>query len=287
MPRRVTRNITGLVGTGHKNPQELWRVFQCISKTCNFILQVSEREVDIHSENIRCPVCETINPTEHVKRAEQWKYCRICENLQPLDYFHQHKRMSSGRQSECKFCKNLKINPILNPLRTTDQHREASEKRRLYGILASEQKIDVMKVWKTFKGTCFKCGKVLKVKNGDAALDHTLPIKFLWPQSLGPTLLCTTCNGRKAEKWPNKFYSKKELQRLAVLTGILYEMLNSDPYFNPQAIAYLKGHMDEFLEKWIRYPDEIKRLRRSILQIEGIDIYDFASQVPDFLRDES
>jgi hypothetical protein len=117
-------------------------------------------------------------------------------------------------------------------------------------------------------------------------MDHTLPARLLWPLSFGPTLLCAECNAKKAEKWPSEFYTEKELRKLAVMTGIPYETLRGKPQANPHAIDRIRGDIDTFLAQWIKHPDEIKRLRRVILGHTGIDIFQDASTVPEFLLDE-
>jgi hypothetical protein len=192
--------------------------------------------------------------------------------------------MRSGHQLECKVCKNTKINPTLNPLRTPDQHREASDRRRLYLALAQDSKIDADAVYERFGGKCFNCERPLKKLGGADGyrLDHTLPARYLWPLNAGATLLCADCNNAKHERWPSAYYDAAKLRRLAVLTGIEHGMLTGDVRFNPEALALIRSDIDGFLARWVRYADEIARLRNLILQREGVDIYEGATNVPDY-----
>ena len=293
MPRRRTRNLTGIRGTGAVNASVVWRVLECGRPGCDQLLKASEEDLTAGGSSfaIQCPKCGSRNPAAAINRAAQWKYCRVCEQLQPLENFHRHRRMRSGRQLECIQCKNLIINPRLNPLRTSDQHREAADKRRLYGFISGESKLDQKETYKRFENKCFNCEKKLKV--GEGRMDHTLPARFFWPLQLGPTLLCATCNGGKAESWPSQFYKRdnenidvEKLRSLSVLTGIPYETLAGPTALNPAAVEWLKANLDEFFARWVRYPEEIKRIRRFIRDMEGQDIYEYASFVPDFLKEE-
>lgn len=298
MPRRQARNITGIRGTGVVNASVVWRVFECGRPGCDQLLKASEDDLTTQGSSfiVICPKCEFTHSAAVINLASRWKYCRVCERLQPLENFHRHKANSgsfrSGRQLECTRCKNILINPMLNPLRTIDQHREASQKRRLYGFLSGDDKIDQKEVYKRFHYKCFNCGRGLKI--GEGSLDHTLPARLFWPLQIGPTLLCHHCNADKAEAWPSDFYRRdsinidaEKLRRLSVLTGIQYDMLAGAPKLNPLAVEWLKAHIDEFIERWVRYPEEIKRIRRLVSEMESVDIFSYASTVPDFLKEPS
>lgn len=299
MPRRPTRNITGIAGTGAVDYKVVWRVLECCKPGCDALLKVSEDEPGFPEVTTKCPKCGSEIGPDFIQRAPQWKYCRVCEWLQPLDAFHRHKPNSSsfrsGRQLECKVCKNLRINPNLNPKRTADQHREAAQKRRLYALLSGEPgKIDSKKVFDRFHGRCFKCGEKLKYTargRGNFRLDHTLPAKLLWPLTTeNATLLCgedvNDCNNHKHDLWPAKFYTKPKLRELAVLTGFPFDSLAGSPKLNPAAVAKLRANVDQFLQRWIEYQDEISRIRKLVLEMEGFDIKQHAHSWPAFLDEE-
>ena len=117
-------------------------------------------------------------------------------------------------------------------------------------------------------------------------LDHTLPVKYLWPLTTGnATLLCSECNNAKHDKWPLEFYRPEQIKALARLTSIEYDFLSGPPRLNPKAIEAILANVDRFIEQWIAYPDDIKKVRQLILDMNGIDIYARASTVPDFLKD--
>ena len=290
MPRRKTRNVTNIKGTGQVEYTLVWRVLECGRPGCDHLFKVSEDAADFNKAGVRCPKCKYRNQPELIQRGARWKYCRVCEWLQPLENFHRHKpnrgSFRSGHQLECKVCKNTLINPFLNPKRTRDQHRESAERRRLYELLAGEQKLNSRVIFHRFRGRCFKCGKQLRFseKGGlQYRLDHTLPAKFLWPLIQGPTVLCEVCNNAKHEKWPSEFYNESQRRGLSVLTGIPYELLSGRPRLSPEAVQKLRANIDEFLKRWIKYPNEIKKIRKLALEMEGIDIFEGAQVVPNFL----
>ena len=242
---------------------------------------------------IECIICGFLNNTSVIDRAARWKYCRVCERLQPLDNFHRHKPSSksfrSGRQLECSTCKNTLININLNPKRTSDQHREASQRRRLYSLLAGqEEKIDSQVVFERFESKCFNCGKPLTYKARGAEdydLDHTLPAKYFWPLGTSnATLLCSECNNAKHDKWPAEFYAPERLKALARLTSFNYGLLSGPPQLYPKAVEAILANVDGFIELWVDRPDDIKKIRQLILDMNGVDIFTKASTVPDFLK---
>jgi hypothetical protein len=166
-----------------------------------------------------------------------------------------------------------------------DQHLEASEKRRLYGFLAKEpSKIDAKAIYDRFGQKCFRCGRKLHYPT-EGNIDHTLPAKLFWPISTGPTLLCSNCNNIKHGKWPSEVYTERELKKLAVYTGVKYKILSGKPIMNPDAVRWLVRNVDHFIERWIRYPDEIMRIRRLVLEMTGKDIFAHAKIVPEYLKD--
>ena len=218
---------------------------------------------------------------DYVDEAEEFKYCIICYALKPLALFDRHSSRKSKRQGECRLCKSV-YNELKNPTRTTDQHREAAQKRRLYMELTGGDKIDSKEIYKRFGYKCFKCGEDLSqdiqgksVQHG-GNLDHTLPAKFLWPlTNHNATLLCHRHNGEKAEKWPSKFYSAQELKRLVTLTGIPYDTMAGQPHYNPDAIEQLQDpeFVDTLLAKYAAYMDEMIMIRNRILTATGFDMF--------------
>jgi DNA-directed RNA polymerase subunit M/transcription elongation factor TFIIS len=223
----------------------------------------------------------TILHDDYLAEAKEFKYCIICSALKPLEFFDRHSARKSGRQGECRLCKGV-YNGIKNQTRTTDQHREAAQKRRLYMELAGGAKIDSKQIYERFGYKCFKCGKDLsqdiqeKSAEQGGNLDHTLPAKFLWPlTNENATLLCRKHNGDKAESWPSEFYTDKKLRRLVTLTGIPYDVLAGKPFYNPDAIEKLRdpAFVDELLTKYAAYMDEMITVRNRILNAAKLDIF--------------
>jgi len=292
------------------DPTEVWRVLECVRPGCEHLFKVSEDVPGFPDITIQCSECGQRIDREHIERSPRWKYCRVCEWLQPIgetvssaglsrgktrgsafDYHNPTSRsFRSERQLECRYCKR-EINKRLNPRRTSDMHRESAQKRRMYSLLAAEdQKIDSRKVFARFRSRCFRCSKPLEYRERGAKgyhIDHTLPVRFLWPLSTeNATLLCKDCNNEKHDRWPSEYYSKEDLQHLSVLTGITFDVLSGEPRLNPEAVRALRANIDAFLAQWIRYPQEIKRLRRMIVQMERVDIRDDATNWPAFLDDD-
>ena len=221
---------------------------------------------------------------DYVDESKEFKYCIICCTLKPLENFDKHSARKSQRQGECRLCKAI-YNALKNPTRTTDQHREAAQKRRLYVELTNGEKIESKVIYNRFGYKCFKCGEDLtqdlqakSLLRGN--LDHTLPAKFLWPlTNHNATLLCQRHNGEKAEKWPSEFYTDEELKRLVTLTGIPYVTMTSDPHYNPNAIERLQDpeFLDSLLSKYAAYMDEMILIRNRILTATGFDMFSIST----------
>ena len=263
--------------------------FEIICPKCGFIMKSGEETQfyeyelkDLRNDSIIENGCFTIFHEDYINEAQEYKYCIVCNTMKPLSFFDQHSSRKSGKQGECRLCKT-QYNAIKNQSRITDQHREASQKRRMYLNLSGQSKINSQEVYKRFGFKCFKCGKDLNhVDEKERPLDHTLPIVFLWPLTTeNATLLCREHNGEKSGKWPSDYYSDKELRRLSVVTGISYEILSGPPYYNPEAIARLKetDQVDDLLKKYAAYMPEVIKLRNRILENEGFDFFNYSSIV--------
>ncbi|MGP5165598.1 hypothetical protein ACTXK2_15925 [Arthrobacter rhombi] len=211
---------------------------------------------------------------DYIDEAPLYKYCIVCGALKPLTAFGKHAaRKNTRRQGECRECKNT-YNATKNQTRTTDQHREAAFKRRLYVDLGPTPKIDVGRISEKFSHKCFKCKIELDATNSN--LDHTLPVYYLWHlETETATLLCKKHNSQKSNAWPAKFYSDTELRALSTLTGIEYRILSGEPYFNPEALELLKQpeKVTAMFEKYAAYPAEVENLRNRILTAAGFDIF--------------
>ena len=224
---------------------------------------------------------------DYIGEAQRLKYCLLCYARKPLELFDKHGSRQSGRQGECRLCKTI-YNGIKNQSRVTDQHREAAQRRRLYKRLAGETgKIDSRAIFVKFDGMCFKCSRELRYTatgQKDFHLDHTLPARLLWPLSTdNATLLCPICNNEKHDLWPSAFYDVPKLRTLARLTGYGYSLLSGPPCVNEAAVEEILADPDAFIDEWIPYPEEIRRVRNMILEYAEADILEGASHVPTYL----
>ena len=277
----------------------VFKGFKCLNPNCQNFLFVREEDISEFFE-ITCDACGFLHKygdetklydydlknladnsvmetgefailhDDYIAEAGRYKYCIICCTLKPVEFFDRHSRRQSGRQGECRLCKQV-YNSIKNQTRTTDQHREAAQKRRLYVELTGTGKIDSKAIYERYGHKCFMCGKDLSadlqsdatVRGGN--LDH-LPAMYLWPlTTANATFLCKEHNAEKAEKWPSEFYNGLKLRELVVKTGIDYETLAGKPHYNPDALTRLRvsEFVETLLHKYAPYLDEIIRLRNS------------------------
>jgi hypothetical protein len=289
----------------------LFRRFECLSPACANVLVVSDLECQ-GAFSIKCPTCGFLHFSGgelelfdytlvekasgatlkegpfsashdvYVESSERVKYCLYCYTMQPLANFDRHSgRPNTERQGECRMCKQL-YNELKNSSRLTEQHREAQETRRLLTALSGESNIgDLSDLLDRFGHECFNCGRPLEDRPGGTDgyyLDHTLPVSWLWPLDHGPTVLCRGCNGHKRDRWPSEFYEEDEaLRALSTRTGIAYEVLGGQPFFNPEALDRLRGNPDESIERLVKYPGKLKVLQARIEGVTGEDVFAGAS----------
>lgn len=322
MARRPT--YTEFERTNFSNPDHVedktFRGFQCLNKECKNFLFIKTETIDPDFE-YTCDVCGFVHKAgettelydytltdkrdgstiqqgcfeilhdDYVGESKEYKYCIICGTLKPFELFGVHRSRRTGRQGECRICKQV-YNSIKNQTRLVEQHREASQKRRLYTHFEEREKMDIAAIYERFGNQCFKCGIDLAsdlaagVAKKEGNLDHTLPVFYLWPLTTNnATLLCREHNGEKAEKWPSVYYSDAELRRLSALTAIEYSELSGEPIFNPDALKTLEdpSFVEALFEKFARHPDELLRLRNRILRETGFDFLDTSAKIsPDW-----
>lgn len=200
-------------------------------------------------------------------QGELFMYCIHCEEqtLKPISNFTSNKitphlrpnKKLFGTQPFCKDCKRKYVNsgPAGNKSRTKDQHLEDLASRFRQKLIVStlgKEKISYEEIYKKFNGCCFKCLKSLSIEDTKSKqLDHTLPHSYWWPYTTqNATLLCRDCNQAKKDKWPSLFYTKEELEKLSLLTGIELSLLTKDePCFNLDLIEKLEKDLDNVLKK--------------------------------------
>ncbi|MET3548334.1 5-methylcytosine-specific restriction endonuclease McrA [Paenibacillus favisporus] len=300
----------------------VFKVFQCLNPYCENFITVREDQLN-GDFKIVCEKCSysmyaggettffqydmevdhdgariiaesgnfTVLHEEYVYEAEKFKYCIVCNTMKPLSYFDNHRSRDSGRQGECRLCKKI-YNSIKNGTRTSDQHRESTQKRRMYMDLSGDEKIISKEIYERYNYRCFKCKKDLSSVESsiERHLDHTLPVYYLWPlNTKNATLLCRKCNGEKSGNWPTEFYNTSEIQYLTVLTGYPFELLNGEPTYNPEALERLSDPevVDELLVKYSRYIGEIIKLRNRLLRDINFDFFKYSNTISSIWIDQA
>ncbi len=145
-----------------------------------------------------------------------------------------------GHQLECKACKKFFVNAPLNPQRNAQQFKEDGLRRRAIEVLVNRllernlvhfefekrtKKEFSRFIWEKFDKRCFKCGKDSDpIKLEEMALDHTMPLAYLYRLDESATCLCSSHNSQKSDHFPVDYYSEEELVRLSEITGLSLEM---------------------------------------------------------------
>ncbi len=183
-------------------------------------------------------------------------------------YEGQHMiRSYYGHQLECKPCKKFFVNAKLNPIRDTQQRREDGLRRRAIEALVDnlldedfihfefrkkQKKEFTDYIWRKFNCRCFKCQK--KISKQEMALDHTMPLAFLYRLDETATCLCTTHNSQKSDHFPVDYYSEDELIRLSKITGLSLDVLHSRKA-NERVVKLLKQNVIWFFDDFLSQPD--------------------------------
>jgi len=266
LPRRKTKNVTGIsriqdipyhdawvsfvcvnckehntfrVGQTLLNPSDAYETQQWECTHCGFI---HSKETDLPFSNwppdsilAESPVAQRFwnaffaVSTEHIE--SYWKQCNVCGRILPFSSFSKHSGWGPlQRQMECRGCKGA-INAVLNPKRTSQQLFESSIRRRLGDMLLAgyDETISIDELFDRFDRKCFKTKKPLDIKDRKSwAIDHILPSSYLYPLTVSnAALLSKEANDNKSDCWPSEFYTNNELIELAKLTGADLKLLSS------------------------------------------------------------
>lgn len=175
-----------------------------------------------------------------------------------------------GHQLECKACKKYFVNAKLNPMRDTQQHREDSLRRRAIETLVDNlldedfihfsyrkkhKKEFTDYIWKKFDCRCFKCQR--KISKSEMALDHTMPLAYLYRLDETATCLCATHNSAKSDRFPVEYYSEEELKRLSKITGLSMDTLHSTGA-NQEVVRSLQENVVWFFDDFLSLPEHQK-----------------------------
>lgn len=198
------------------------------SKTLSFSLHCKKQAPCIHS---------TFRAYEIQNRAqlkEDDLDCLTLEGNKVVSYY--------GHQLECKACKKFFVNAPLNPQRNAQQFKEDGLRRRAIEVLVNtlldrnlvhfeferRTKKEFSKyIWEKFNRRCFKCGPDSeRLEFEDMALDHTMPLAYLYRLDETATCLCGSHNSQKSDHFPVDYYTEEELTRLSEITGLSMETLH-------------------------------------------------------------
>lgn len=312
MPRRRSRNVTGIPRLEGVPYHDAWIAYVCIRcgqlnterigqelttpeeafdkciwkrQHCGFI---HAKESDLPFSSWRADLKEGESETadgfwrgffrsitEH--RESYWKQCNACGRILPFSHFNKHSGWGPlERQMECRACKGA-INAELNPKRTVQQMYEASITRRIADVFleGDNEAIDIDGLFDRFNHECFKTKKHLdKEDRSSWAIDHILPSKYLYPLTReNAALLSREANESKKAMWPSSFYSNDELIELARITGADIELLSRDEPVVNRNVDVNNG-VDRYLQ--IREQSDLNKrileLRNILLRYELVDM---------------
>lgn len=175
-----------------------------------------------------------------------------------------------GHQLECKACKKFFVNAPLNPQRNAQQFKEDGLRRRAIEVLVNTlldrnlihfeferrtKKEFSRYIWEKFGRRCFKCGPDSDpIALGDMALDHTMPLAYLYRLDETATCLCSNHNSQKSDHFPVDYYSEEELVRLSKITGLSLTQLHKKEV-NQQVLNLLIENVVWFYDAFLMQSD--------------------------------
>lgn len=225
-------------------------------KTLSFSLHCKKRAPCVHST---FRAYEIQNKTELT--ADDYAGLRL-EGNKVVSYY--------GHQLECKACKKFFVNAPLNPQRNAQQFKEDGLRRRAIEVLVntllkrnlvhyefeSRTKKEFSRyIWEKFDKRCFKCGSDSDpIALEDMALDHTMPLAYLYRLDETATCLCSSHNSQKSDHFPVDYYSEDELARLSKITGLSMEKLHKKEV-NQTVLDLLVKNVVWFYDEFLMNPD--------------------------------
>lgn len=190
-----------------------------------------------------------------------------------------------GHQLECKACKKFFVNAPLNPQRNPQQFKEDGLRRRAIEVLVNslldrnlihfeferKTKKEFSKyIWEKFDKRCFKCGPDSDpIPFQEMALDHTMPLAYLYRLDETATCLCSSHNSQKSDHFPVDYYSEEELVRLSEMTGLTLEDLHKKE-INHQVLNLLVEQVVWFYDEFLMDP-EYQKVRDGIKTADKIN----------------
>lgn len=225
-------------------------------KTLSFSLHCKKRPPCVHST---FKAYKIQNQTD--LKAKDLKGLKI-ENGKVISYY--------GHQLECKACKKFFVNAPLNPQRSPQQFKEDGLRRRAIEVLVNSlldrnlihfefehrtKKEFSRYIWEKFDKRCFKCGPDSNpISLGDMALDHTMPLAYLYRLDETATCLCSSHNSQKRDHFPVDYYNEDELVRLSKITGLSLAQLHKKEV-NQQVLDLLVENIVWFYDVFLMQLD--------------------------------
>ena len=190
-----------------------------------------------------------------------------------------------GHQLECKACKKFFVNAPLNPQRNAQQFKEDGLRRRAIEVLVntllnrnlvhfefeSRTKKEFSRyIWEKFNKRCFKCGpESAPIKLDEMALDHTMPLAYLYRLDETATCLCSSHNSQKSDHFPVDYYNEAELVRLSQITGLSLTVLHKREV-NQQVLDLLIDNVVWFYDEFLS-ADDYQKVRDGIRTADKIN----------------
>ena len=244
-----------------------WMVFKSCNRCGRFLPINASSELNTISFSLHCKkrapcVHSTFRAYEIQNPVECKGHTFNTEANKIVSYF--------GHQLECRPCKKFFVNAPLNPMRDTQQHREDSLRRRALEVLVDKllnvntvhmefkrQKKEFTDfIWRKFNKRCFNCKQEIDIT--EMALDHTMPLAYLYRMDESATCLCSSCNSQKSDTFPVDFYTPRQLEELSEITGLPLTTLKSRS-INTTVLELLKENIVWFFDEFLTEPDYQKR----------------------------
>ena len=101
------------------------------------------------------------------------------------------------------------------------------------------------------------------------ALDHTMPLAYLYRLDETATCLCSSHNSQKSDHFPVDYYSETELERLSEITGLSLELLHRKE-INKEVLDLLIENVVWFYDEFLMNPD-YQKIRDGIRTADKIN----------------
>ena len=245
-------------------------------KTLGFSLHCKKRAPCVHSTFRAYKIQNGVIPHVPALRDKDVKGLYI-EGDKVVSYY--------GHQLECKACKKFFVNAPLNPQRNSQQFKEDGLRRRALEVLVNTlldrnlihfefehrtKKEFFRYIWEKFGKRCFKCGPDSEpIALEDMALDHTMPLAYLYRLDETATCLCSSHNSQKSDHFPVDYYSEDELIRLSEITGLSLAELHKKEV-NQEVLNLLIENVVWFYDEFLMEPD-YQKMRDGIRTADKIN----------------